>query len=292
MALRHLVPSQVQPAVRAGYTRFGTLTPGLRMQPSFLVIGGQRCGTTSLFKALEQHPQLLRPGVEKGIDYFTLHYGEGLDWYRGHFPLERLARLRRGRHGTSQAFEACTYYAFHPYAIERIAHDFPDIKLVFMLRDPVERAYSAYKHEVARGFETAATFDEALALEDARLEGEDEKMRTDLTYESHANRHQAYRHRGDYATQVERALQHFPREQLHVLDSEAFFESPERVYGELMAFLGLNHVMPSSFDRYNARPGSDLSPDARAYLSDFYAGRTEALSDLLGRRPHWVQSTR
>ena len=75
------------------------------------------------------------------------------------------------------AFEACTYYLFHPFAMERIAADFPDIKLVAMLRDPVERAYSAYKHELARGFETEADFDRALELEDERLDGEIERMR-------------------------------------------------------------------------------------------------------------------
>src|SRR6185295_13954928 len=104
-------------------------------------------------------------------------------WYRGHFPLRWPAERRMPASTTPDAFEACTYYLFHPFAMERIAADYPDLKLVAMLRDPVERAYSAYKHELARGFEWE-TFERALDLEEERLVGEVERMHRDVTYES------------------------------------------------------------------------------------------------------------
>src|SRR5690348_14107616 len=175
MSLRRFVPSSLDSIARNAYLRVGQATSRLRSTPDFIVIGGQRCGTTSLFKHLAEHPQVLRPGVEKGIDYFSLHYDKDLNWYRGHFPIDRLATVRRAAQGGPAVFEACTYYMFHPFALERIAADLPSIKLIAMLRDPVERAYSSYKHEFARGFETEADFERALALEDERLEGEIEK---------------------------------------------------------------------------------------------------------------------
>ena len=126
----------------------------------------------------------MRPLVDKGTDYYTLHYDRGLDWYRSRMPLSATARRVRARHGDAQVFEACTYYMFHPFAIERLAADFPDVRLVAMLRNPVSRAYSAYKHEVARGYETETDFLTALQLEDERLAGEIERMRRDPSYES------------------------------------------------------------------------------------------------------------
>ncbi len=150
MSVRERAPQRLQEAVRRGYVGVGVATGRLRSTPDFLVIGAHRCGTTSLFKALSAHPQLLRPPVNKGTDYFTLHYHRNPNWYRGHFPLTLPGRLRTARYGGPLVFEACTYYLFHPFAMERIARDLPHVKLVVMLRDPVERAFSAYKHELAR----------------------------------------------------------------------------------------------------------------------------------------------
>lgn len=288
MTLRQRVPKPLHGVARTAYLKTSTATSSLRMMPEFIVIGGQRCGTTSLFKNLAEHPQLLRPAVEKGIDYFTLEYAHDLDWYRGHFPLAGPARLRTARQGRPVAFEACTYYMFHPFALERIAKDLPHVKLIAMLRDPVERAFSAYKHEFARGFETVPDFAEALALEDARLEGERARMEADVSYESFAHRHHAYRRRGQYVEQLERAFSLFPREQVHVLESESYFAEPEVEYRKVVDFLGLSAYQPARFDRHNARPSSPMPGNTRELLAEHYAPYDEKLAALLGRAPRWT----
>jgi len=101
-------------------------------------------------------------------------------------------------------FESSPYYLFHPLALDRIAADLPDVKLVVLVRDPVERAYSAHAHEAARGYEDLS-FAAALEAEEGRLDGEVERLLGDPAYESHAHRHQAFRSRGEYAVQLERA---------------------------------------------------------------------------------------
>lgn len=290
--LRHLVPRPVQPLVRRAYLGMGPATSQLRMSPSFLIVGGQRCGTTTLFKSLASHPQAMRPPVEKGTDYYTFRHGRGPDWYRGHFPLRATSRMRAGKYGKPVAFEACTYYMFHPFAMERIAAEIPDIKLVAMLRDPVERAYSAYKHELARGFETERDFVRALDLEEQRLEGEDERMRASEDYESFAHRHHAYLRRGQYAEQLERAMAHFPAEQLHVMESEAFFADPAREFAHLLDFLGLRQWAPPRFEQHNARPGAPMPSRARKRLELHYAPHDERLAALLGRPPRWLEGVR
>lgn len=289
--VRSLVPKPLHGVVRSAYLAVGDVTSSLRMTPEFVVVGGQRCGTTSLFKNLAEHPQVMRPGVDKGIDWFTLHYDKDPSWYRSHFPVERLAVLRTAKYGRPVAFEACTYYMFHPFAIERMARQLPNVKVVAMLRDPVERAFSAYKHELARGFETEPDFEKALQLEDSRLEGEIERLRDDVTYESHAHRHQAYRRRGQYAEQLERLYAHYPRERVHVLESESYFTEPEREYAALLEFLGLEPYLPAQFERHNARPSRPMPGNAREFLADHYASHNARLVEVLGRTPRWMSSS-
>src|SRR5580692_9445955 len=125
------------------------------MLPGFLIVGAQRCGTTSMYRALSEHPEVRKAVLHKGVHYFDMNYGRGLGWYRAHFPLAR---------GGGVTFESSPYYLFHPLAAERIAADLPGVKLIVLVRDPVERAYSAYTHERARGFETES-FEQAIERE-------------------------------------------------------------------------------------------------------------------------------
>jgi hypothetical protein len=224
----------------------------------------------------------------KGINYFDLNYYRGISWYRGHFPIAQVARGRTADYGSPVAFEASGYYLYHPFAIERLARDLPEVKLVAMLRDPVERAFSAYKHEHARGYEQES-FEQALELEDQRLTGEIDRMRDDLRYESLHHRHHSYRHRGHYAEQLERVLQYFPRERLHVVDSEAYFDQPAREYGAVLKFLGLRPFEPAAFAQVNARPGAPMLPETRQFLEEYYVPHDERLAKLLGRPLHWVR---
>lgn len=262
-------------------------TARLRMEPAFILIGAQRCGTTSLFRALAAHPQGLPPTFHKGVNYFDLNYYRGAHWYRAHFPVAEIARRKAGRHGAPAAFEASGYYLYHPWAAERLGHDLPGAKLVALLRDPVERAFSAHKHERARGYEQE-DFERALALEDDRLAGEIERMRADPAYESFAHRHHSYRHRGQYAEQLERVFEFFPRTQVHVIDSAAYFGQPAREYRRLLEFLGLAPFEPG-FAAANARPGPTMDARSRRMLQEHFAPHDERLAKLLGRQPGWVR---
>jgi hypothetical protein len=290
-SVRGLVPARAQEHVRSAYVRAGVLSSAIRLEPGFMLIGAHRCGSTSLFKALAEHPQISRPPVNKGTDYYTLNYWRGHAWFRGHFGVAAPARLRARRFGEPVAFEACTYYMFHPLALERIRADYPEMKFIVSLRDPVERAFSAYKHELARGFEWETPFERALDLEEERLVGELDRIRADPTYESFAHRHHAYVARGQYAEQLDRAFSIFPREQFLVLDSDAFFSAPAVEYDRIVDFLGLRAFRPDHFDQHNARPSAPMSAPTHERLTSHFAPWDEALMTTLGHRTSWMPTT-
>ncbi len=258
-----------------------------RMLPSLLIVGGQRCGTSSMSRALSRHPAMFSAVLGMEVHYFDTGYGRGLDWYRSHFPRPAHARLAAQRAGTQPvAFESSPYYMFHPLAAERIFRDLPGVNLLVLLRDPVERAYSAHAHEVALGYESEP-FERALNLEAGRLEGEVEQILRDPAYASFSHQHHAYRTRGQYAEQLERLEEIFGRERLHVVDSESFFTDPEPIYDGVLEFLRLPRGGHPAFQRHNARPRAPMPPIIRAALEEHYRPYDERLARWLRREPSW-----
>jgi hypothetical protein len=289
MNVRNL-PAPMKRVVHLGSRSYGRITSPARMTPSFLICGGQRCGTTSLYRALAAHPAVLKAVLHKGVHYFDTSYHRGMAWYRGHFPLQRSGDKIAQKYGVpAQTFESSPYYMYHPQAAARIAQDLPGAKLVVLVRDPVERAYSQHHHEVARGFEQERDFGNALALEPARLHRQEERLAQDPEFYSFAHQHHAYRARGEYARYLGGMAQHVGRQRIHVVESERFFSRPDEVYDEVLDFLGLPADLERpEFERHTARPRqSDMDPGLRAELTAHYAPHDEALATWLGRMPIW-----
>lgn len=284
--LRARTPRQAQDLARVLAQQVGARTASQRMLPRFLVVGAQRCGTTTLFRLLGDHPCVVPPMFSKGIGYFDLDYDRGWAWYRGHFPLRSTARLQTRRHGEAVTFESSGYYMYHPLAPARIARDLPDARLVVLLRDPVERAWSAFKHESARGFETEP-FGRALDLEDERLAGEAERMRAEPGYQSFHHRHHSYVRRGRYAEQIAVLREAVGADRVLVVDANRFFADPFSEFAGVLDWLGLPQWRPAQIEAHNARP-SDAMPDAvQQRLRRAFAEPDAALAELLGRPPSW-----
>ncbi|CAN5223736.1 MAG: sulfotransferase family protein [Nocardioides sp.] len=261
------------------------LTSGLRVRPDFLIVGAQRCGTTSMFKTLSQHPQVVRPFLRKGIHYFDMYYDKGPRWYGGHFPFKATA-ARGGGQGRRITGESSPYYMFHPLARQRLAADLPNVKVIVMLRDPVVRAYSAHSHEVARGFETLE-FEQALGAEAGRLAGERERLMTDPGHQSEHWQHHAYLTRGQYIEQVQALEDLLGRDRMLVVDSEDFFVDPEPAFAQVLEFLNLDKADGIEFERHNSRSRSPLDDSLRAKLEGHFEPYDNALADWWARTPSW-----
>ncbi|MFL1380647.1 MULTISPECIES: sulfotransferase domain-containing protein [unclassified Nocardiopsis] len=264
---------------------WGSATGPARALPDFLICGAQRSGTTSLFKSLCQNPAATGPVLRKGVHFFDTGYDRGTSWYRAHFPLRATLRGRGGLPRV-RAFESSPYYLFHPLAAERIARDLPWARVVVILRDPVERAYSAHAHETARGFETEP-FARAVELEEARLAGEEEKLLADPGYTSHSHQHHGYVARGHYADQLERMEKHLGRDRMYVVDYAELFDGTTRQLRRIEDFLGLPSGPDRVPGRHNARKRTVMPEGLRAELTERFAESDRRLARWWGRTPSW-----
>jgi hypothetical protein len=263
----------------------GRATSGRRVLPSIVIIGAQRAGTTSLFDALVRHPHAARP-TTKEVHFFDENFWRGLDWYRSHFPLASWQKLARRRGRDAIGIDATPNYLLHPAAPSRAAATVPEARFVVLLRDPVARAYSHYQLTRRKKVERLS-FREALAAEERRLAGQEERLVVDPRYRSFQHLHHSYVSRGLYADQLDRWLAHFPKDRLHVVFAEEFFARPHDVYAETIAFLGLPSWEPLDFPNQNAARYPEMDDEARAWLAERFAKPNERLSRLLGRRLPW-----
>jgi hypothetical protein len=266
---------------------WGRLTSRWRLRPSFLIVGAQRAGTTTLYRVLSEHPQVARPTVTKGTGYFDLKYDRGPAWYRGQFPLAWRARLKHGPDVVT--FESSGYYLYHPMAVSRIARDLPEVKVVVLVREPVERAYSAHRHEEARGYETEP-FEVALDLEEERIAGEVDRIVADPSYVSFHHRHHSYLARSRYSEQIERYLELLGPDRVAVVDAGSFFENPAAEFDRLRSWLGLSAWRPERVEQWNAQQRSPMPPELRERLSRYFEPYDARLAEQMGRTPSWRES--
>ena len=199
------------------------------VQPNFLLIGAMRSGTTSLFAHLAAHPDVF-PASEKELRFFDLYHERGMAWYESRFA---------GGEGKAAIGEASQTYMYDPDALRRMAAALPKARLIAILRDPVDRAYSHYWLNRARGREDLG-FPEAVEAEKARLR--------------HASGSDAYFYsyidRGRYRAQLERVCSYYDRTSLHVLLFDDLRDAPSDAYAQVCRFLGIDDAfIPPSLDR-------------------------------------------
>ncbi len=282
MSSSSLRPSFRDRAKHAARRQAARLVGGERELPSYFIVGTKRGGTTSLSAYIHQHPDVMRPFVEKGCRYFDVNYGRGWDWFVQNMPSAREAdRAERDSGVRPIVGESSPYYAFHPESPGRIAADFPDARLIFLVRDPILRAWSHYNFERSLGFEPLDIHD-ALDAEPQRLSDSDPEAR------SHSHRHHSYLARGLYAEQIERMHESFAPDQLLVVRSEALFNAPDATMSEVHGHLRL---VPHAGDyrtisKANSYDGIPESVQDR--LTDYYSEPNLRLRVLLGRDLEWL----
>ncbi len=266
-------------------------TNWMRLMPDFMIIGTQKGGTTSLYKYLIEHPSIA-PIYIKEPHFFDIYFHKGPVWYRSHFPTS--IKKYYTEHVQKLDFitgEASPYYMFHPLAAERVAKTLPHVKLILVLRNPVDRAYSQYQHQRRQPGVEPLSFDEAVDREEERLAGEEKKLIENPKYSSFNHRHYSYLARGRYIEQIPAWLKHFPREQFLFLKSEELFSAPADILRQTHEFLGVPSLklkeQKDEYRQFNKASYSNMLPETRARLLEYFKPYNARLYELLGRDFGW-----
>jgi sulfotransferase family protein len=223
---------------------------------NFLIIGGMKCGTTSLYHYVRDHPQVFMPKY-KALEFFTggVAWDRGIDWYRKQFAAAPADAVALG-----EASNVYAKYPRYPGVPERIARYAPDARLLYVIRDPIERIRSHYQHRVSEGRETDP-------------------------FEIAAVSNPMYVEYGSYGLQIDRYLEHFPREQLLVIRSEDLRADRRQTMSGVYRFLGIDPewVSPNidrEFFLTTDRPSRSLVPPRARKLLKRYIPASKRAKEL------------
>lgn len=247
--------------------------------PDYIILGTQRGGTTSLFRYLGTHPDVRNP-TKKEPHFLTDRFHRGASWYLGQFPETLLPGEITG--------EATPYALFHPQSPLRAKVLTPHARFIVLLRDPVERAFSHFQLERSLGVENLS-FSDAITAESVRLEGEHRRLQSDPTYVSFNHKHFSYRARGDYAAQLSRWLENFPRDQFLILKSEDLYREPRATMQRVLDFLGLSEFDSGPFEVHNQSADGVWDKPTREKLQQHFAPINARLNEIVDWPELWPQ---
>lgn len=193
------------------------------MLPNFLIIGAPRSGTTHLYRGLRQHPDVFMSDFKEPM-FFAYEGDPRVGVISDHTAYEALFQ---GAEPYVARGEASTLYLFSEKAPARIQRDIPTARLIAILRNPVERAFSQYTFQRFLNTEPLDTFERALQEEERRAEAD-------------APPFQLYQRVGLYSEQIARYLELFPRDQLLFLLQDDLDRQPDTVFRRIFSFIGVD----------------------------------------------------
>jgi len=269
------------------YRIYCDITGQFHLLPNFIIIGAARCGTTTLYEGITEHPDVFHADI-KEILFFEDQYHRGVGWYRGHFPYfwKKYSNFKK-RNLTG---EASPRYFISPRAPMRIASLIPDVKLIVILRNPVDRVYSHYQLRVAQGNESLS-FDEVVdkAITEGEVEAENafELMKEDSNYYNPDYSTKAYLAHSKYVDNIEYWMKYFPKNQFLILNSEEFDKSPNPVFDNVFNFLNLPNFTNLNYVKYNTRKYDKMKSSTRKKLIEFFKPYNVRLYKLIGKEFYW-----
>jgi len=241
--------------------------------PDFIIIGGAKCGTTSLYSYLGEHPQILLPH-KKEIKFFDEKFELGLAWYLAHFP-----PIMDNKNWLTG--EASPSYLEYSQVAVRMSQLLPQVKLIVLLRNPGERAVFLYYYQLPTR-KKKEPLAEVLGWEMKKLEGltEGEIMELGRRYPNNIL--------GSlYYYKIKNWMNVFPREQILILQSEKLYNNPEKVMEEVYEFLGIEHCQGKGYPQYNKRNYSPISDELRKRLTRYFRPHNQKLEEYLGMKFDW-----
>lgn len=263
------------------------ITSFLRIMPDFFIGGVQKGGTTSLYSAITQHPQII-PAKFKEVFFYgnDEQYKLGLSHYRQFFATNMYKSYRRLKAGKEvYTLDASTNTFENPKVPSRILKNNPKAKVIFIFRNPVDRTFSHYNMALKKGWELA-DLRNALDLEEKRLEIGRQISEKSGKYNFIYYR-LGYKERSKYINSLKFWFNEFPRENILILSSEEFFKEPQKVFNEVCDFLALDKIQNVKFEKLNEGNGQAINPEIRAELANYFKSYNEEFYTLTGEKFNW-----
>ena len=261
------------------------ITASLRVLPDFLVIGVGRGGTTSCFHYLSQHPSIIGSAYDE-IGFFDENFHLGLNWYRSMFPTKFLKKKIVKKFGKCLTYDVTPAYIRKPWVARRIKELFPEIKLIVLLRNPVDKAYSHYHSSIKSGVQKYSF--EEMVEEDIKTFQKFENTNSIIDDEYFRNYiEKSLLGRGIYAQQLKIWFELFDPKQLLILTSEELSTETNKVMNKIFRFLDLpDYEIPDIVKRSTGNY-TKMKMDTRKKLISFFSKYNQDLFKLLNREFDW-----
>lgn len=250
-----------------------------RTKPSFLIIGSQKAGTTSMHYYLNQNSYIESP-VIKETHFFNMHYDRKMHYYRSIFPLKKK---------NIQTFESTPDYLDHPLAPELCYKHLPDVKIIVLLREPVSRAFSHFNFiKRRREEENKLTFEEALEREEERVQKAFDIMPKDRYHSGRIFSDYAYKRKGEYAKHLKNWLKFYPKHHFYFINFKDFIINPANILEGVCNFLDIPYEHITTVRHQNKTIyNNPIKDDTKQMLSNYYLLHNEELFKLIGQKYDW-----
>ena len=266
------------------------LTSSLRTFPHFIIIGVGRAGTTALYNYLIQHPSIHSALADdeklaSDIHFFEYMESDSISWYKSHFPI-LLPKLNSQKHPKITGEFTSTYF-YHSDVPERIYQLLPKVKLIVILRNPIDKIYSTYYQQFRYG-EVSTSFEETIDAELRRikiLEGNPD-LRSQHPGFSNFVSQNILRH-GIYADYFINWFELFNKKQILILNADDLKKDTENTLQQVFEFLGVENHTIENLSHISARKYPKLNDITRKKLIEFYKPHNERLNKLLQRNFEW-----
>ena len=261
---------------------FRYFTSSIRILPSFIIVGAVRCGTTSLYYNICEHSCVL-PASYDEIGYFDSNYELGINWYKSMFPTKFQKEKVKSKTGICITGEDTPFYFWDKKAIKRIKQDIPKVKIIILMRNPIDRAYSNYHLGVRLGAESL-TFEESIKKEMEHLMKNNELENDNI---EKFLQPRSYIAKGLYYQQIKNWFNEFSKEQILVLSTENLAMKPHQTLKQIFNFLGLPNEQIQNIQNRKVGNYQKMDKDTRDLLKKIFQPHNEKLFKILGSKFEW-----
>ena len=267
------------------YNLFRQITSGIRVLPDFILFGGTRSGVMTLTKYIQEHPDV---SIIRNIHFFEYTFTNNVGWYKRYFPTSFYKNFFRVKHKRKLVVgESTGTYLFHPDVPKRIRENIPNVKLIVMLRNPINSLYSKYNHYRNEGLESSS-LEDAIKMEMKRIKIGNERKELRINnpdFDNHVNFN--YLRHGHYAEKLKNWLKIFPKEHILILTNDEFNADIDKTMKQTFDFLSLPNYTIKNKIKHSVGRYPKMQESVRKLLVDYFRSYNQEFYKLIGKELDW-----